>query len=531
MLRFAIWKIVAILMMTAVAVLVIVPSVLPVSTREALVHSLPSWIPVRTIVLGLDLQGGSHILLEVDSSSVIKTEVQNLRDDVRRILRQERVPITGGIGVLPRGVQVRIPEAAERSRVIPKLREIQAPIGNAVLGAGGAAALDVKDAGNGAVQILVTEAAINDKIRRAVEQSIEVLRRRVDALGTTEPNIQRQGSDRILVEVPGLQDPGRLKQILGTTAKLEFRLVASPGENPSEYDLLDQTDQPGKLPVEKRVMVQGEDLTDAQPGFDSRTQEPVVNFRFNIRGGQLFGEVTSENVGRLFAIVLDGKVISAPRILSPITGGSGQISGHFTVESANNLSILLRAGALPAKLTIIEERTVGPGLGQDSINAGKHAAYVGAALVLVYMLSTYGVFGVFADIALLVHIAIIFASLILLGATLTLPGIAGIVLTIGMAVDSNVLIYERIREEVHSGRSIIASLDAGFKRAFATIVDSNVTMFVAAAILYYFGSGPVRGFAVSLALGILTTIVTAVTMTRMMIALWYQYVRPTKLPI
>ena len=531
MLRFAIWKIVAILMMTAVAVLVIVPSVLPVSTREALVHSLPSWIPVRTIVLGLDLQGGSHILLEVDSNSVIKTEVQNLRDDVRRILRQERVPITGGIGVLPRGVQVRIPEAAERSRVIPKLREIQAPIGNAVLGAGGAAALDVKDAGNGAVQILVTEAAINDKIRRAVEQSIEVLRRRVDALGTTEPNIQRQGSDRILVEVPGLQDPARLKQILGTTAKLEFRLVASPGENPSEYDLLDQTDQPGKLPVEKRVMVQGEDLTDAQPGFDSSTQEPVVNFRFNIRGGQRFGEVTSENVGRLFAIVLDGKVISAPRILSPITGGSGQISGHFTVESANNLSILLRAGALPAKLTIIEERTVGPGLGQDSINAGKHAAYVGAALVLVYMLSTYGVFGVFADIALLVHIAIIFASLILLGATLTLPGIAGIVLTIGMAVDSNVLIYERIREEVHSGRSIIASLDAGFKRAFATIVDSNVTMFVAAAILYYFGSGPVRGFAVSLALGILTTIVTAVTMTRMMIALWYQYVRPTKLPI
>jgi len=229
--------------------------------------------------------------------------------------------------------------------------------------------------------------------------------------------------------------------------------------------------------------------------------------------------------------VLDGKVISAPRILGPITGGSGEISGHFTVESANNLAILLRSGALPAKLTIIEERTIGPGLGQDSINAGERASYVGAALVLVYMLTTYGVFGIFADIALLVHIAIIFASLILLQATLTLPGIAGIVLTIGMAVDSNVLIYERIREEVHAGRSLIASLDAGFKRAFATIVDSNVTMFVAAAILYYFGSGPVRGFAVSLAVGILTTIVTAVTMTRMMIALWYQYFRPTRLPI
>jgi SecD/SecF fusion protein len=241
--------------------------------------------------------------------------------------------------------------------------------------------------------------------------------------------------------------------------------------------------------------------------------------------------VTSKNVGRLFAIVLDNKVISAPRILTPITGGSGQISGRFTVEQANNLAILLRAGALPAKLNIVEERTVGPGLGQDSIDAGKRAAYVGAGLVVFYMLITYGVFGVFANLALFVHIAFIFAGLVLLGSTLTLPGIAGIVLTIGMAVDSNVLIYERIREENHAGRSILASLDAGFNRAFATIVDSNVTMFVAAAILYFLGTGPVRGFAVSLALGILTTIVTAVTMTRMMIAVWYHYARPTKLPI
>lgn len=532
MLRFARWKIVAILMMTAVALLIIVPSLLPIPTRDALIHAMPKWIPVRTIVLGLDLQGGSHVLLEVDSASLIKTEVQNLRDDTRRVLRQEKIPISGGVGILPRGVQVHVPNPAERAKLIPKLQQMEPPVGSALVGAGGGApSIDVKDSGNGLIKVTLTQAGITEKVRRAVEQSIEVLRRRVDALGTTEPNIQRQGNDRIQVEVPGLQNPDRLKQILGTTAKLEFRLVAQPGEDPSNYDMLDQVDQPGKLPVEKQIMVQGQDLTDAQPGFDSRTQEPVVNFRFNIRGGQRFGEVTSENVGRPFAIVLDGKVISAPRILSPITGGSGQISGHFTVESANNLSILLRAGALPAKLSIIEERTVGPGLGQDSITAGKDAAFVGAGLVLVYMLTTYGVFGIFADIALLVHIAIIFASLILLGATLTLPGIAGIVLTIGMAVDSNVLIYERIREEVHSGRSIISSLDAGFKRAFATIVDSNVTMFVAAAILYYFGSGPVRGFAVSLGLGILTTIVTAVTMTQMMIALWYQYMRPTKLPI
>jgi preprotein translocase subunit SecD len=531
MLRFATWKIVAILMMTATALFVIAPSLLPPQTRSAFIHAMPKWIPVRTIVLGLDLQGGSHVLLEVDSASLIKTEVQNMRDDLRRLLRQEKVPITGGIGVLPRGVQVHVSNAAERAKLIPKLQQMEPPVGNALVGAGGAPSIEVKQGDDGVIKVTLTQAGINEKVRRAVEQSIEVLRRRVDALGTTEPNIQRQGNDRVLVEVPGLQNPERLKKILGTTAKLEFRLVAQPGEDPSNYDMLDQTDQPGKIPVEKQIMVQGQDLTDAQPGFDSRTQEPVVNFRFNIRGGQRFAEVTSENVGRPFAIVLDGKVISAPRILSPITGGSGQISGHFTVESANNLAILLRAGALPAKLSIIEERTVGPGLGQDSITAGRDAAFVGAGLVLVYMLTTYGVFGIFADIALLVHIAIIFASLILLGATLTLPGIAGIVLTIGMAVDSNVLIYERIREEVHAGRSIISSLDAGFKRAFATIVDSNVTMFVAAAILYYFGSGPVRGFAVSLALGILTTIVTAVTMTRMMIALWYQYMRPTKLPI
>jgi preprotein translocase subunit SecD len=295
--------------------------------------------------------------------------------------------------------------------------------------------------------------------------------------------------------------------------------------------MLPQTDQPGTLPIEKHVMVQGEDLTDAQPGFDQRTSEPVVNFRFNIRGGQQFGQVTSENVGKLFAIVLDNKVISAPRILGPITGGSGQISGRFTVEQANNLSILLRAGALPAKLSIVEERTVGPGLGQDSIDAGKQAAYVGAVLVIFYMLITYGVFGIFADIALIVHIGFIFAAIILLQATLTLPGIAGIVLTIGMAVDSNVLIYERIREETHMGRSIVSALDAGFNRAFATIVDSNATMMVAAIILYFFGSGPVRGFAVSLGLGILTTIITAVTMTRMMISLWYRFARPTRLPI
>lgn len=530
MLRFQTWKVVSVVAMIVVAVLLVVPSLLSPQARNALDSNLPSWAKPKTLTLGLDLQGGSHVLLQVDSGDVVKTMVGNLRDDVRRILREEHVQIQGGIGAMSRGVQFRVPNEADRTKILPRLQQLTNPTAS-IFGSSGAAAYELAEKGEGQIQLTITDAGVTDKVRRAVDQSIEVIRRRVDALGTTEPLIAREGNDRLLVEVPGLQDPQRLKDILGKTAKLEFRLVADPGDSPSDYDQLDQTDEPGKIPVRKQVMVQGEDLTDAKPGFDQQTQEPQVEFRFNIRGGQKFGQVTAENVHKRFAIVLDNKVISAPNILQPIMGGSGVITGRFSVQQANDLAILLRAGALPAKLTIVEERTVGPGLGQDSINAGKLAAYVGAGLVFAYMLVTYGTFGIFANLALAVHIAFIFAGLVLLGATLTLPGIAGIVLTIGMAVDSNVLIYERIREENHAGRSIIQSLDAGFKRAFGTIVDSNVTMFVVAAILYFLGAGPVRGFAVSMGLGILTSIVTAVTMTRMMIALWYKYRRPTRLPI
>jgi SecD/SecF fusion protein len=529
MLRFAPWRVASIIALVVAAILLVAPSFLSSEQVASLQKALPSFLPARQIVLGLDLQGGAHVLLEVDSQSLIKTQVEQLRDDVRGKLREGRISIAGGIAMQPRGVQVRIADPAEREKALPLLQQLNQPIGNAVIGASGHT-LDIAETGDNAIQLTLTDAATNDKVRRAVGQSIEVLRRRVDALGTTEPNIQQEGADRVLVEVPGLQDTTRLKEILGTTAKLEFRLVAEPGENPSDVEELPQQHGGPPMPVEKRVMVQGEDLIDAQNSFDQNGQ-PDVTFRFDLRGGQRFGQVTSENVGRPFAIVLDGKVISAPRILGPITGGSGQITGNFSVEEADNLAVLLRAGALPAKLTIVEERTVGPGLGQDSIDAGKRAALVGGALVVVYMLTTYGVFGVFADLALAVHILFIFASMALLGATLTLPGIAGVVFTIGMAVDSNVLIYERIREESHLGRSVISALDAGFRRAFATIIDSNVTMFVAAVILYLFGSGPVRGFAVSLGLGILTSVITAVTMTRMMIALWYRYQRPTRLPI
>ncbi len=332
-----------------------------------------------------------------------------------------------------------------------------------------------------------------------------------------------------------------MKELLGKTAKLTFRLVdqnasveqAVQGNVPPDDDLLYGTKAENKQPylIEKRVMVSGEDLTDAQPGFDQRNGEPIVTFRFNNNGARRFALVTQENVGKPFAIVLDNEVISAPVIREPILGGSGQISGNFTVQAANDLSILLRAGALPAPLTIIEERTVGPGLGQDSIEKGKTSSYVGAAMVIIFMFVTYGLFGLFANIAVAINVAMIFGVLSLLNATLTLPGIAGIVLTVGIAVDSNVLIYERIREEVRAGRTPITAIDAGFTRALATIMDSNITTFIAAAVLFYIGTGPVRGFAVTLGIGIVTTVFTAFTLTRLIVAMWVRWWRPKTVPI
>jgi preprotein translocase subunit SecD len=352
--------------------------------------------------------------------------------------------------------------------------------------------------------------------------------------------IQRQGNDRILVQVPGLQDPTHLKELLGKTAKMEFRMVdtsvppdqAQRGGLPPDSELLMSQSSP-KVPyvVKKQVLVSGGELNDAQTGFDQRTNEPIVSFRFNSTGARKFSQATQENVGLPFAIVLDNEVISAPVIREPITGGQGQISGSFTVQSANDLAVLLRAGALPAPLTVVEERTVGPGLGQDSIEKGELAAYVGSILVIVFMLLTYRLFGVFANIAVAINVAMIFGLLSLLNATLTLPGIAGIVLTVGIAVDSNVLIYERIREELRGGRNAISAIDAGFKRALATILDSNITTFIAAAVLFYIGTGPVRGFAVTLGIGIITTVFTAFTLTRLIVAGWVRWKRPQSVPI
>jgi preprotein translocase subunit SecD len=532
MLYFTRWKALAIIFGALVVCLCAVPNFFP----EAKVKTWPLWAQ-RHLVLGLDLQGGSYLLLEVDSNYVRKEKLDQVRDDARRVLRENKIGYTG-LASRADYVEVRVKDS-DAQTALAKLRELSQPLGG-LLGSSGQRSLEVGDAGGGLIRLTVPQAAITERIRQTIEQSIQIVERRVNQLGTVEPLIQRQGTDRILVQVPGLQDPTELKRILGKTAKMEFRMVdstvppdqAAQGRVPPDSEILMSAQAP-KIPyvIKKQILVSGGELTDAQPGFDQRSGEPIVSFRFNSSGSRKFAQATSENVGQPFAIVLDNEVISAPVIREPITGGSGQISGSFTVQAANELAILLRAGALPAPLTVIEERTVGPGLGQDSIEKGELAAYVGSIMVIVFMLLTYRLFGVFANIAVAINVAMIFGVLSLLNATLTLPGIAGIVLTVGIAVDSNVLIYERIREEIRGGRNAISAIDAGFKRALSTILDSNITTFIAAAVLFYIGTGPVRGFAVTLGIGILTTVFTAFTLTRLIVAGWVRWKRPQSVPI
>ncbi|HSP24684.1 MAG TPA: protein translocase subunit SecD [Saliniramus sp.] len=533
MLRISTSKVVAILVAVLFGCYLAVPNLMTADQREAVARATPAWIPsflvpTQAVVLGLDLQGGSHVLLQVDVQELVQKEATQLRDQVRGVLRETRTPLVGGIQIAQRTVQLRVPEAEDRAMLMPQLRQLAEPLSDAMLGQTAVTNVVVTEGADGLIQLTLTEEGVDERIVRAIEQTIEVLRRRVDALGTTEPNIQRQGVDRVLVQVPGLQDPQRLKAILGETAQLEFRFLANPGDTDVEtLPLREAGDEP--VAVERRVIVGGEDLIDAQPAFDQQTSQPIVSFRFNVSGAQRFGEATSRNVGRQLAIVLDDAVISAPRIQTPITGGAGQISGTFDVQQANDLAVLLRAGALPASLTIVEERTVGPGLGADSIRAGALAAIVGAVFVVLFMIAAYGFFGVIATVALAVNMLMLFGLLSALGATLTLPGIAGIVLTLGMAVDSNVLIYERVREEERAGRSAVSSLDVGFARALGTILDANITTLIAAAVLFFLGTGPVRGFAVTLSLGIITTVFTAFTLTRLMIATWFKVMRPKRL--
>ena len=529
MLHFAQWKIVSIAFVAVLGLLLTIPNFISED-------DVPDWLPSYRMTLGLDLQGGSHLLFEVDRAALVAEIANDLREQTRTALRDQRIAYTD-LEALPQGARVTVRDPAEVDAAASALNEIVST-GQAITFAG--AAPDIAMTRDGPTfTFTLTEDGLARRLGTAVDQSIEVIRRRIDELGTTEPSIQRQGIDTILVQVPGLDDPARLKALIGSTAKMTFQLVdvsttaAQAGDRPPPgSEVLPSADgTEGGYVVEQRVMVSGEDLVDAQPGFDAQTGEPVVNFRFNASGGRRFGLVTTQNVGRPFAIVLDGEVISAPVIRSAITGGSGQISGNFTVAEANDLAVLLRAGALPAPLNILEERTVGPGLGADSIAAGSLAAIIGAVAVLAFMVLTYGLFGLFADIALVINISLIIAILSALGATLTLPGIAGIVLTIGMAVDSNVLIFERIREEVRNGRAAISAIDVGFSKALGTIVDANITTLIAAVVLFFLGSGPVRGFSVTLAIGIVTTVFTAYTVTRLLVALWVRRARPKAVPI
>src|SRR6266702_2169364 len=480
------WKAAAILLTALICCLFAIPNFFP----ESMVKRWPAWAQ-RHIVLGLDLQGGSHILLEVDANDVRRQKLLALQDDVRRVLREARIGLIRAPVVRGNSVEVVIRDS-DLQQGMAKLRELSQPLGG-FLGSTGARSLDVENAGGGVVRLSPTEPAMLERIRQVVDQSVEIIGKRVNQLGLVEPSIQRQGNDRILVQVPGLGDPQQLLEILGKTAKLTFRLVDT------------------SMPVEQALQGRPPPESEIVYGSKAENRQPYL---------------LEKRV-----IVLDEEVISAPVIREPILGGSGQISGNFTVESANNLAILLRAGALPAKLTVIEQRVVGAGLGQDSIEKGKLASYFGAALVVVFMVATYGLFGVFASIAVGINVGMIFGILSLLNATLTLPGLIGIVLTIGIAVDSNVLIYERIREEVRTGRTPITAIDAGFTRALATILDSNITTFIAAAVLFFFGSGPVRGFAVTLGIGIVTTVFTAFTLTRLIVARWVGWARPRQLAI
>ena len=534
MLYFSRWKTFAIWAVVLLGVIFTIPNLLSQQTRDA----LPDWVPKRPMTLGLDLQGGSHILLAVDQKDLIAERLQATRDDIRTLLRDAKIGYTGLSGT-DRTVQVRISEANEVEKAKEALATLVQPVSTGLFTGGSISELALQEPEQGLLRYSLTDDGLEYRMRNAVTQSIEVISKRINELGTTEPIVQRQGTDRILVQVPGLQDPQRLKDLIGQTAKLTFQMVdvsmsvqeAVNGRPPAGSSVLYSTDDP-PVPylVENRILVSGENLVDAQATFDQRTSEAVVSFRFDAKGAARFGQATQQNVGRPFAIVLDNEVISAPRINEPILGGSGQISGNFTSESANDLAVLLRAGALPVDLTIVEERTVGPSLGANSISGGKFASLIAGILVVGFMIVAYGTLGVIANVALAANVALIIAILSILGATLTMPGIAGIVLTVGMAVDSNVIIYERVREERRLGRSLVQSLDSGFARALATIVDANFTTFIAAVILFYLGSGPVRGFAITLAIGIITTVFTAFTLTRWLIAIWLRRAKPKELP-
>jgi protein-export membrane protein SecD len=553
-LHFARWKIITITASVLLAALLCLPNILPKAQQETLAN-----IGIRPMTLGLDLQGGSNVLLEIDRADMKEQLQTQASGDIRAAMREAKIAYSN-IARIPDGVSVKISKPEDLAKAKERLNLLQQPQQGGILSGGVQVNLyAVEDLGDG-FALKITEAGLEAKIASAIQQSLRIVERRVNALGTTEPVIQQQGIDRIAVQLPGIDNPDQVKRILGTTAKLTFQLVCeeqpnSDAQNPPQDcraypqkesvdaalnakkakgdDAVLTTAELKALPqmwvqTSSRATVDGQELTDAQPGFD-QSNRPVVTFRFNQKGALRFGNLTKDNVNKPFAILLDGVVQSAPVINEPILGGSGQISGNFTTEETGNLSIILKSGALPAKLNIVEERTVGPSLGADSVRAGFVACLIGLVGVMAFMFLPYGFFGLVANAALLVNLLLLIACMSFFGFTLTLPGIAGILLTLGMAVDSNVLIYERIREEWRSGRTALSSIEVGFKSALGTVLDANITTLIAAVVLFGVGSGPVRGFAVTLAIGIFTTMFTAFTVTRMLVALWVKRRRPKEI--
>ncbi len=553
MLQIALWKRVIILGLCALGLMLALPNafydrvethndaVAEIETqgatpeRLAAVENWPEWMPSSLVNLGLDLRGGAHLLAEVHVEDVYADRMDALWPEVRDALRDER----DAVGTIrrqdspPDELRVRISRPEGLARAMEVARDLATPVASFT----GIGASDIVVSGEGdelVVSLSPEEKQATDD--RTIQQSLEIIRRRVDEVGTREPTIQRQGADRILIQVPGIGSAAELKALIGTTARLTFNPVvgrtSDPDADPGGRNVIyPSMDEEGTYYIlEPTPVVTGEELTDAQPAFDQNGR-PAVNFRFNPSGARKFGDYTAQNIGSPFAIVLDDEVISAPVIQDHIAGGSGIITGRFSVEESTQLAVLLRAGALPAELTFLEERTVGPELGQDSIDAGQTAALVALFAVLVLIILSYGLFGVFASVALLMNVFLIFGILSAIGATLTLPGIAGIVLTIGMAVDANVLVFERIREELKTAKGPARAIELGYEKALSAIVDANITTFIIAAILFTLGSGPVRGFAVTLGIGILTSVFTAIFVTRLLIVLWFERRRPKRIEV
>ena len=529
MLDFPRWKIFSITLVILVGILFAIPSMLPAEVRSR----YPAWLPSSTINLGLDLAGGSELLLEADAADAARQRLQKMEDQVTTELRRNPRIAIGDVSTTGGRVSFMVRDPSQVDAARERLYNMTQPVGLT-----GTRDWDVQVVDSNRITLTPTSGGAQRALRDAMGVARDVVRRRIDPQGTKEVTVVTQGQDRIYVAVPGVEDPEALKALIGQTARLEFKLVdltADPaqvaqGRAPGGSQVLPLADGTGAMAVKRRVMVTGEQLVDAKQGFDEDNR-PIVNIRFNTSGARRFGRVTQENVGKPFAIILDDMILSAPNINEPILGGAARITGNFTVETADQLAVSLASGQMPVKLNVIQERTVGPELGQDSIEKGIIASIAATVAVMLFMLVTYGRFGVYAIAALLVNALLILGIMAVFQASLTLPGIAGFVLTIGAAVDANVLINERIREEQRRGRKILDSIETGYKEASTAIFDANITNVIAAVLMWYFGSGPIRGFAVVLMIGIVTSVFTAVNFTRMLVALWVRRRRPRALYI